>query len=54
MAGRAEGLPVALVPEESLITSMRDDMVYHSSRDQPALTMAPAQNRQQASYPAPT
>ena len=40
MAGFAERLPVILIPEELLITSMRDDVVDDRRFDVPSFLLA--------------
>jgi len=40
MASLAERLPVALIPEQLLIAPVRNDVVYHCGRSEPALSLA--------------
>ena len=40
MASLAEWLPVRLIPEQLLIAPVRNDVVYHCGRSEPALSLA--------------
>ena len=45
MASLAERLPVRLIPEQALVTSVRNDVIYNGCRDDFALRLAEGTQR---------
>ena len=45
MASSTKALPVALIPEQSLVAPVRDDMIHHRCRNDLALCLAESTQR---------